>query len=116
MDALVAIIDKALGYPRKAVHVGGGIHADIQETWDGQGPTPPGWTKSATAVWVASAADAAAPLPDEMATELQRGAAQARLTGPERAALATAIAGRAQVDLGTRVAKNSIAAGKVSND
>lgn len=105
MDELCAIIDKALGYPRPGVHGGGGIHVPMPATWDGQGPTPPGWTKRATTPWVASATDAAAPLSDEMATELQRGAAQARLTGAERAKLATALAGRVQVELSGRTPK-----------
>lgn len=105
MDAVCAIIDKALGFPRAGTHVGGGIHVPMPETWDGQGPTPPGWTKRATTPWVASATDAAVPLSDAMAIDLQRAGAQARLTGPERATLATAIAGRSQVELNGRTPK-----------
>lgn len=119
MDAVCAIIDKALGFPRVGSHVGGGIHVPMPQTWDGQGATPPGWTKSATTPWVASTADAAVPLPDDMATELQRAGAQARLTGQERATLAAAIAGRSQVELDGRTPKAKaaqVAAEKTGKD
>lgn len=43
-----AAVDKALGYPRRGRHVGGGRHVGMPDTWDGQGPCPPGWTKSAS--------------------------------------------------------------------
>jgi hypothetical protein len=105
MDALSAIIDKALVFPRVGTNVGGGIHVQMPATWDGQGETPPGWTKRATTVWVASATDAAVPLSDAMATELQRAGAQARLTGPERATLAAAIASRTDAELDGRTPK-----------
>lgn len=105
MDALVATIDKALGYPKPGVRVGGGIHVPMPDTWDGTGPTPPGWTKSASAVWVASPTDAAVPLSDSVAAELQRPDSQARLTGSERAAIAVAIAGRSDIELGDRTPK-----------
>lgn len=40
----VALENKALGYPLKGVHVGGGIHVPMPEQWDGTGTAPPGWT------------------------------------------------------------------------
>lgn len=97
-DALVGIIDKALGYPKRGTHVGGGKHAVMPETWDGTGPTPPGWTKNATVSWVASAASAAVPVPDSLATQLQRPESLARLSVAERNTLSAAIAGRVNVD------------------
>lgn len=97
-DALVAIIDKALAYPKKGTRVGGGRHAAMPETWDGQGRTPPGWTKHAVANWVASAASAVVPITDDMATLLQRPAALARLNAGEQTVLLTAIAARSDVD------------------
>jgi hypothetical protein len=42
-------IDKALGYPRKGLRVGGGRHVPMPETWDGTGECPPGWTATASA-------------------------------------------------------------------
>lgn len=119
MDALRATVDKALGFPRSGRHVGGGIHVPMPDTWDGQGPTPPGWTKNATAVWVASATDAAVPLSDDMATELQKPESQARLTAPERATVTAAIAGRSDVELNGRTPKANAAqgaAGKTGKD
>jgi hypothetical protein len=41
--------DKALGFPRPGVHVGGGRHVPMPTTWDGQGACPPGWTATASA-------------------------------------------------------------------
>jgi hypothetical protein len=111
MDALCVIIDKALGFPRAGTPVGGGIHVPMPQTWDGQGATPLGWTKRATAVWVASASDAAVPLSDQMAAELQGATAQARLTAQERTTLAAAIAGRTQVELENRSPKANAAQG-----
>lgn len=105
MDAARAIIDKALGYPKPGEQRGGGIHVPMPPTWDGTGPTPPGWTKNATAVWVASATDAALPLSDAVAAELQKPEAQARLAPAERTALSVAIAGRADVELSGRLSK-----------
>jgi len=58
-DSVAAVVDKALGYPKKGTHVGGGIHVDMPATWDGQGATPPGWTKRHTTVYTASPSDAA---------------------------------------------------------
>lgn len=119
MDSVLVIIDKALGFPKPGQHVGGGIHVPMPQTWDGQGATPPGWTKSVSAVWVASATDAAIPLSDTLAADLQGAPAQARLTGQERATLATAIAGRSQVELDGRTPKAKAAqgaAGKTGQD
>jgi hypothetical protein len=105
MDALSAVVDKALGFPMRGTNVGGGQHVVSPETWDGTGETPLGWTKSATAPWTASATDAVLPIPDDLVTELQRPAAQVRLTGGERATLATAIAARTAVVLDGRTPK-----------
>lgn len=111
-DALNAIVNKALGYPRRGTRAGGGIHVDAPPTWDGQGACPSGWTKQAVANYVASPADAALPLPDTLVTELQKGPAQALLSGAEQTTLAVAIAGRVTVDLdaGGRVPKASAVA------
>ena len=49
MEAARVALDKLLGYPKRGVHVGGGIHCDMPDEWDGTGPTPPGWTKSYSA-------------------------------------------------------------------
>lgn len=100
-DALNAIVNKALGYPKRGTPVGGGIFPVIPETWDGQGPVPFGWTKQAVAVYVASATDSALPMPDDVVAQLQAGPAQARLSGAEKGLLTTAIAGRAVKDLET---------------
>jgi hypothetical protein len=48
MRAAQAAMDKALGYPRKGVQVGGGIHVPMPETWDGTGDCPPGWARTAS--------------------------------------------------------------------
>jgi hypothetical protein len=36
--------DKLLAYPKRGVHINGGIHGPMPDTWDGVGPVPPGWT------------------------------------------------------------------------
>lgn len=41
---LNALQNKLQGLPLIGEHVGGGIHVDMPKTWDGTGPTPPGWT------------------------------------------------------------------------
>jgi hypothetical protein len=105
MLALQATIDKALGYPRKGVSIGTILRLDVPDTWDGTGPTPLGWTKSATIPWVNSAADAVLPLPDDLAAELQVAPAQARLTGLERAAVSGAISSRGSTVLDGRTPK-----------
>ena len=115
-DALNAIVSKALGFPTIGAHVGGGLHVNMSHTWDGQGATPPGWTKQRQQVWAASALSTALPLPDDLIPSLQSGPAQGRLTGPEIAALATAIAGRVTVDLeaGYSPKASTVSAGKAS--
>lgn len=105
MVALQDVIDKALGYPRKGVSIGTIRRLDIPETWDGTGPTPPGWTKTATNPWVLTATDAVLPIPDELATELQAPPAQARLTAAERAAVTAAISSRGSTVLDGRAPK-----------
>ncbi len=106
-DALNAIVNKALGYPKIGTRLGGGIHVPMPPTWDGQGATPPGWTKQVVANYVASALDSALPLPDALVAQLQAGPAQALLSAAEQLTLATAIAARVTVDLdaGGRVPK-----------
>jgi hypothetical protein len=98
-DALNIIVSKALGYPKKGSHIGGGVHVAIQGTYDGTGACPAGWTKQPTANWAASPASSAVPITDAMAVELQAGPAQALLSGAEQATLAAAILARANVDL-----------------
>ena len=98
-DALLAIISKALGYPQKGAHVGGGAHVNMPATWDGTGNTPPGWTKQPTANWVNTALDSAIPITDAMATALQQPGALANLSGAEQTVLSAALATRANKDL-----------------
>lgn len=98
-DALSSIVNKALGYPRKGAHVGGGIHVPMPESWDGQGVCPPGWTKQASSNWVASALDSALPLPDVLANELQLPSNLSRISALEQATLLAALAARTNVDL-----------------
>jgi hypothetical protein len=105
MDALNAIVSKALGYPRPGVHVGGGRHVDMPEQWDGRGDAPLGWTKQYTANWVATAQVAAVPLSNAEEVELQRPAAQANLSVSERLTLAAALGARVLVDLSTYTPK-----------
>ena len=102
-DSLVAIINKALGYPKRGSHIGGGVHVTMPASWDGSGATPPGWTKQATANWVAAALDAAVPISDALATELQLPANLALLSAGEQTTLLAAISARANVDLETGI-------------
>jgi hypothetical protein len=102
MVALQATIDKALGYPRKGVSVGSIRQLNVPDTWDGTGPTPPGWTRTATVPWTNSAADAVLPLPDDLAAELQGAPAQARLSAAEKGAITAAINSRGSTILDGR--------------
>lgn len=102
MVALQATIDKALSYPRAGVSVGTIRRLAVPETWDGTGPTPPGWTRTATIPWVNSATDAVLPIPDDLAAELQSAPAQARLSAAERAAVSGALSARGSTILDGR--------------
>jgi hypothetical protein len=102
MVALQVIIDKALDYPRKGVRIGGGAHPLMPDTWDGIGDAPFGWTRTATVPWLNGPTDAVLPLPDDLAAQTQGGPAQGRLTGLERAALASAIGSRGSTILDGR--------------
>jgi hypothetical protein len=97
-DLLQATVNKALGYPIAGTHVGGGRHVDMPATWDGQGATPPGWTKHAVPVWHKDSATTWVPITDAMAAALQGGPAQARLDATERGRITAAIAARVIVD------------------
>lgn len=96
MDALVAICDKAIGYPRPGLKRNGGRH----------GPTPavyaegaPGWTRHWRASWVANASTAATPLSDADVAEVTAPRNTARLTAGEIATLNTEAGSRSDVDL-----------------
>lgn len=43
-DQTEALQDKLLGLPLAGVHIGGGRHVDMPQTWDRSGAVPPGWT------------------------------------------------------------------------
>lgn len=81
-ETAAALLDKAHALPVRGQHVGARAHLGppIAEAWDGSGPVPLGWSSyrahrndPSETVWL--------PEP-ETASKL------ARLTGPERAALA----------------------------
>lgn len=99
MVALQVLADLALDFPRKGMHIGGGAHAPMPDTWNGQGETPPGWTKTAQVPWVASATDAVFPISDGMAAQIQQPGAQGRLSAAQQLSINGAIAARANVDL-----------------
>lgn len=89
-----AAIDKAYGYPRKGVHVGGGIHVDMPDTWDGTGATPPGWSKHYAPVFSASASDAVLQIEDNVVSDC---AASVVLTPGEKTIVANAAVTRTTV-------------------
>lgn len=96
-NAVNALINKALGYPRPGTPVGAGPHPVIQATWDGTGDCPVGWTAQAVAVCVGATVEL--PISDALAAELQTAPAQARLTAGERGQLNAALAARSTKDL-----------------
>lgn len=96
-NAVNALINKALQYPRRGTRVGQGPWANMPDTWDGSGDCPPGWTAQATSVVVGATVEL--PISDALAAELQLVASQARLTAGERTQLNNAIAARANKDL-----------------
>jgi hypothetical protein len=96
-DAINALINKALRYPRKGTPVGAGPHVVMPDTWDGSGDCPPGWTAQAVSVAVGGTVEL--PLPATIVAELQLPASQARLTAAERTQVNNAIAARSTKDL-----------------
>lgn len=97
-EELRALIDKALGFPARGTNVGLGPHPVIQETWDGNGPTPVGWARTAVNLHTGPT-NSVLELPDNFAVLLNGPTAQSRLTGQERAQVAIAIAGRITIDI-----------------
>jgi hypothetical protein len=93
-DSLSATVDLIYGWPQPGVRVGGGGHVTMPPTWNGQGATPPGWTKRQDAVWLKSASDCWYPMPDNI---VALAAASGNLTGPQKASIASAGAGRVDV-------------------
>lgn len=98
-DALLLIVDKALGYPKAPSALIGMGSRTVQPSWDGQGAVPFGWTKQPTANWVNTALDAAMPIDDALATALQQPGALALLSGAEQTTLSVALTTRANKDL-----------------
>lgn len=92
-DALLAVIDLAYGYPKRGTQASPGLHATIAPSWNGTGECPPGWTAHQEQIWVASAADAIVTLSDSTSTF----AASSSLSGPQKAQIATASAGRSDI-------------------
>ncbi len=85
-EELAELVDRAKGYPRKFGTRGpAGFHAPVPETWDGTGPTPPGWIASHEAVW-SDGSTAVYRLEDSTADEL---AASGLLTAAEKSRAAT---------------------------
>lgn len=101
-NALRAAIDKSLGFPRKGVQVGGGIHVDQPDDWDGNGECPPGWTATAVQIVEPTGDDKALPpiveLPDDIAVELAKPEAREKLDVVERVVVAEALAARTEKD------------------
>lgn len=97
-EALRTVVDRALGFPMKAMRVGRGPWVVSPDTWDGSGATPPGWTRTAVDLHV-GAVDSALEIPDAFVTALQSPQAQSRLSVADRATLTAAIATRATIDL-----------------
>jgi hypothetical protein len=73
VEAVQADTDTLMGYPRKGVHVGGGRHAEMPDTFI---PGAPGWTEHQAAV-------KKHPTKDEYAIELG-GDVAAALADPEK--------------------------------
>lgn len=88
-DSLRAIIDQAYGFPSRPTTMRDGVTplpVSVPATWNGTGPTPPGWTKSQVDIFRASASDAWLQLGN---VEMAR-VAQSSLTGPQKASIASA--------------------------
>jgi len=101
-DALVIITDTAAGYPKAPSASTTGSHPPIQQSWNGQGPTPVGWSRHFTANWTKGALDAQVPISDTEAAALQTPSALANLNAGQITTLTTAILARVEVDLGAQ--------------
>ena len=97
-EALVKIIARALGYPKRGT-VGPG--ATVQSTWNGIGNVPAGWVLRPTTTWYISPSSCAVPIPASMQAELAAAPAQARLTPADRASLNAGLAAIGTVNLDT---------------
>jgi len=84
---LVAAADRVEGYPRRGTDKRG--RPVGPESWDGTGPTPLGWTKTASAVRVRDDGTFAIRLPADIA---DRAVAAGFGTEADRDALTTALA------------------------
>jgi hypothetical protein len=93
-DTLSATVDLIYGWPQPGVRVVGGGHVTMPPTWNGQGATPPGWTKRQDDVWLKSVSDAWYPMPDNV---VALAATSGNLSGPQKASIASAGAGRIDV-------------------
>lgn len=94
-----ALIDRALGYPRRGIHVGRGTHVVMPQLWDGNGEPPPGWTSTLEPVWVNG--DALIQLEDDLVD-----ATIQALPAADRAAFQAIAAARVEVEgFGSRTPK-----------
>jgi len=85
---LVTAADRVEGYPRRGTDKRG--RPVGPESWDGTGPTPLGWTKTASAARLRDDGTCAVRLPVDIA---DRAVAAGLGTEADRAALVTALAG-----------------------
>lgn len=75
-NAVIALVDKLCGFPRKGVHVGGGIHVEIPEVFT---PGAIGWTETSGMIHEDFTVD----LPDESDAKQKDAQARKNLTTPE---------------------------------
>jgi hypothetical protein len=82
--------DKLLSLPAKGVHIGGGIHVPMPDTWDGNGKPPMGWTSYRTSsIKHPTLAQWATPMDAKVSTALV-GPDASKLTAAEKTKLAAA--------------------------
>lgn len=94
LSPVATAVNAALGYPKKGSHIGGGIHVNMPPTWDGTGPTPPGWTSKHQALFENGLADACYPLDDATVAAV---AASATAQAADKSLVASVVASRIDV-------------------
>ena len=88
--SLEQLQDKLLGYPRRGTPIGPGIHVLVQQSWDGTGAVPLGWSSY-------KGSSIKHPTLSQWATPVDPGASAAlatdtKLSAPEKTTMSMAIA------------------------
>lgn len=103
-EALVRIINRAMGGPFPGTRAGAGGRLSVPSTWNGMGNAPPGWTTKYTCTWF-TGSTFRVPISTALQTTLAGATAQNRLTPADKAILNASLAALATIDISTHTPK-----------